>query len=174
MSQINFFMTEKDENEFVKMLFDRDDTLIIKGRFYITKSPKPVKKLNKFGKKEEYYLINTQITPKPYCSARGMGKYFGEYLFDSFKDANIEFSRCYYHNKVLVSGRIFCKLGHLKSAEHNKIYKSWYNFLERWIKERYKKFQDPWWIGPDAEKWSKKGGKLALGDPLADIISLKK
>ena len=174
MSQVNFFMTEKDENEFIKMIFGRDDTLVIKGRFYKTKSPKPVEKLSKFGKEEEYHLINTQITPKPHCSAKGKGIFFGKYTFDSFKDANIEFSRCYYHNKVLVSGRIFCKLGNLESAEHNKIYKSWYLSLDRWIKKRYKRFNDVWWIGPDAEKWSKKGGRLALGAPLADVISLKK
>lgn len=179
MSQINFFMNEKDEIEFFDMIFKRKDTLVLNGIFYDSPNPKPISKISRFGKAGKLVFTNLKLNVFPLLEKNKV-QFEDKYTFDLFKDAHLEFLRCYYYNDVLVSGRIFAKIGWLKTKENNKIYKSWYTSIERWIKKKYKQIDKLWWIGPNAEQWSFKGGKLAFGHPnamaksLSDCVIIKK
>ena len=92
----------------------------------------------------------------------------GQYLYRLYETPVIEFSKSYFCDKqTLVNGRIFAKVGWLDDEKDNKIFKSSYSRIERWIKKRFLKIRDLWWVSPQIEKWSDEGGELALGSPLA-------
>lgn len=163
MSQVNFFMDENDDEEFIAMLRARSDTALFVGRFFDTPTPTP-QRIPNYGSRAELELVNTSVAPTPVCHGRGAGEYRGRYLFDSYSDLHIEFTRSRLENRVLVAGRIYAKIGWAKPEEVNKVGRAWYGSLERWIKKRYRRHRGIWWIGPSAEKWSLAGGRLAFGD----------
>ncbi len=89
-----------------------------------------------------------------------------------FRDAHVDFDRCKITKDLVVSGRIFAKIGWLETTEDNALFRSWYRSMERWIKTRYRRVHRHWWVGPVAETWSRQGGRLALGNELAMQLTL--
>ena len=161
--QINFFMDTEDDNEFINMLLNRSDTIVLLGEFYDTNNPFAIDYIPKYKEANRLMLTNKIINENCYCSKQIFKDGREKYMFDLFYDPNIEFCRCYFNNQILMQGRIFAKVGWLKNEEHNKVYKSWYASIERWIKKNYKKIDNSYWIGKSAEMWSLRGGKLVFG-----------
>jgi len=169
VSQTNFFMNVEDDTEFLDMLSRRGDTAMIAGRFYHSPTPDIGQALPPFGTVQESHLVNLHITPTPTCSHQSDG---GLWLFDMFRDVHIEFQRCYLHQGILVSGRIYAKIGWCANSQTNKAFRSWYSSIERWIKRKYHSIDSTFWVGPHAERWSQSGGLLAFGNPNAMTRSL--
>lgn len=153
-------MSAEDDAEFLDMLSRRDDTAVVAGRFYHSSTPDIAFALPSFGTEQESHLVNLQITPTPTCSQLSPE---GLWLFDMFRDVHIEFSRCYFHQGSLVSGRIYAKIGWSTDPQTNKELRRWYSGIERWIKQRYRRVDSVFWAGPHAERWSRSGGLFAFG-----------
>jgi hypothetical protein len=173
MSQINFFQSREDEIEFTNFLFDQQDTWILSGSFFQKSKPEPLSSRQLPIAQNQITLINKILMPKIEVTTRGLGDLSNVFLFDMYKDPCIQFSRSTLEGNVLLPGRIFAKIGYLEPAETNSLYKSWYSKLERWIKKRYLKVHDFWWIGNGAEKWCRQGGIIALGHIQGKQISFK-
>jgi hypothetical protein len=168
MSQVNFFMTAEDEAAFLDFLFSRTDTHVLEGRFFDSRNPDPLSSKDEVRQADELTLVNKELMPKPIPGSHGSGGY----LFDMFYDPSIEFSRCGTSKKRLLSGRIYAKIGWLKSKEANAVYKKWYGSIERWLKKQYRRVDKIWWFGPGAWEWSMAGGVCCFGDELAFAASL--
>ncbi|MCC9658817.1 hypothetical protein [Rhodopirellula halodulae] len=167
MSQVNFFMAATDESEFFGFLSQRGDTTAVAGRSFPSSSP-PTLDLSLPGlpNGNDITLLHREISQTPSCGDDGLFRY------ELFRHAFIEFSRSVRSDEVMISGRIYAKIGWLDDSEANEAFRAWYNSIERWIKKRYSKIHDHWWVGPSAETWSRSGGQLALGNTLAARVSL--
>ena len=158
MSQVNFFMVDADERELLEMLRARGDTRMIAGRFHPTPAPALVDELPREERLIE--LVNLSLADPPLMRSRGEG---GTYLFDSYKDPHIEWSRCRKENGALVDGRLFAKIGWLEQPEANAAFQKWYSALARWITRRYERTNKTWWVGPHAARWWREGNLLSFG-----------
>jgi hypothetical protein len=162
MSQVNFFMLESDERTFLAALLDRPDTVVFAGRFFESPAPLPLRELPKPEIIELTIVRADLLTYYPPILV-GSGPYQGMYTFDLLKSAHIDWSRSALHGNALMSGRIYAKVGWLSSSDHNRDYRSWYKATERWLKRNLSRLEDVWWLGPDAEAWSRSGGVLVFG-----------
>jgi hypothetical protein len=172
MSQVNFFMTDGDEEAFLDFLFSRKDTHVLCGRLFDSRHPTPLLSKDAIGKAPELTLVNKKIMPQPVASNHGDGAIAGKYLFGLFLDPTIEFSRSRLSKTRLLNGRIYAKIGWLKPKEANAVYKSWYGAIERWLKRNYRRVRKTWWFGPGALEWSMAGGVCCFGNELAFAASL--
>jgi hypothetical protein len=163
VAQVNFFMDAGDEREFLAAIKARGDTRLHIGRFFPSPVPPSSVEVPPFGTQGEIQLTNTVVTSLPRCHGAGGGDHAGEFLFDLHRDLHIQFSRCWWNDGALVSGRLFTKIGWLDNNEANAAGRAWYAAIERWIKHRYKRVRNDWWLGPSAEKWSCSGGRLSFG-----------
>jgi hypothetical protein len=88
----------------------------------------------------------------------------GYYSFPLFHSAWVEWTRSVVlSGGELEAGRVFAKVGWLTQPADNRVYKSWYAAIERWLKRSLRRLDDTWWIGPAAQEWSRSGGVLAFG-----------
>ncbi|MEZ6094436.1 MAG: hypothetical protein R3C03_09400 [Pirellulaceae bacterium] len=163
-------MNKEDESQFLQMLLERGDTELLVGNAFNSPSPTPANRIDLANATDVQYftLLNKSLSQK----IRNQPYDDGLFRFSMFRDAHIDFHRCQISNDLITSGRIFAKIGWLDSVKRNTLYRSWYQSIGRWIKNRYRKIESGWWIGPGAEIWSREGGKLALGGRLAKTISL--
>lgn len=168
MSQVNFFMTAEDEALFLDFIFSRADTHVLAGRFFAERTPSPLASKEKIRECDELTLVNKELMAEPIAGSCGDAGF----LFDMYYDPRIELSRCRTSKERLLNGRIYAKIGWLKSKEANAIYKTWYGSIERWLKKRYRPVDKTWWFGPDAWDWSMAGGVCCFGGELAFAASL--
>lgn len=160
-------MTATDESDFTDYLSNRGDTLAVSGRPFSLPDPEYLDLSSDVLPPVKYItLLHSEVSQPPSRHDDGT------YMHHLFRDAFIEFSRCQRGNEVMVSGRICAKVGWLEDAEANKVYRSWYRSIERLIKKRYTRVRHEWWVGPDAQSWSRDGGQFALGSTLALHVSL--
>ena len=162
MSQVNFFMLESDERNFLATLMSRPDTVVFAGRFFKSPAPLPLKAFPNLEITELTIAKADLLTHYPPFLVEH-GPYEGRYTFDLFKLAQIEWTRSALHGNVLVSARIYAKVGWLSSPDHNRAYQSWYKATERWLKRNSSRLSGGWWVGRDAEAWSRSGGVLEFG-----------
>jgi hypothetical protein len=175
VSQLNFFMLPGDEREFVAFLCSRADTHILAGRFFATPTPQPVRSLRAASRLRTVTLLNAALQRAPRATVRGEGQYSGKYTFDSLRTPCIELSRSRMKDSVLLPGRIYAKVGWLEPKVDNRVFRSWYAAIERWLKQRFVMHRS-WWFGPEARAWSLAGGRVAYGDEpsCALVESLKR
>ena len=164
MSQLNFFQLSNDEREFVEFLGSRADTQILPGRFFASPAPAPITVLPAVSRLREVTLLNATLRPTPRWVTRGEGRYTGKYLFDSLHAPCIEFPRSHMKKGVLVPGRIYAKIGWLEPRVDNRVFRSWYSAIERWLKKSHVKHDGLWWFGPEARAWLLAGGRVAFGE----------
>ena len=151
MSQVNFFITEEELNEFKEIILNKNEMTIL------DETGKTVDELNP---NKNYTILINKISEK-YPPSNGL-----------FKSACIDLKTPDIIKEGIVNGRIFAKIGYLETTEENKIYKSAYSKLERWLKKRCNKLDNYWWYSQKIESWSKNGGHLFLGDINAKKIKL--
>lgn len=162
-------MTEQDDAEFFDAFSQRADSATVAGHSFPSPTPAVGLPLPAFGVRQEIHLVSLSITPTPTCSRQSNE---GSWHFDLFRDVHIEFQRSYIHKDTLVSGRIFAKIGWCADAHTNQAFRRWFSSIQRWLKQRYRRIDSDFWIGPHAEQWSLCGGLLAFGNPNAMIRSL--
>ena len=180
MSQLQFFMTEADERAFLAGLRERSDTDLLLGRFFFSDGPTPLSSLPSLV--GDYPDISQSLVtlvhrgiehgkpPTPVDS----GPYRGQYMFETYRRATIEWSRSYICERgALVSGRLHAKPGHLESASANRAYDAWWRSISSRVRRNCTAVGGGWWVAPQAQLWSEAGGVLAYGDPLAMKRSLK-
>ena len=172
MSQVNFFMLPLDTQNFIEMLLSRDDTAVLPGLFFPSQSPKPMRLPVASHPERHLTFLHSHLGKDVLPTFVESGSFAGSFMYDAFKSPVIQFTFSELQNDVLVSGRVFAKIGWLESPEQNQIYRSWYSSIERWLKKNYLRLHKDWWAGPAASDWSKKGGRLALGDVNAKKVSL--
>ena len=164
MSQVNFFMLDEDERDFIASLLERGDTLLIPCTFARTTRPATVTRLPSCRAAPSVTLANATLRPSPRFPERGAGDFAGLRTFDLLRDPYIEVARSRRRGNVLFAGRLYAKVGWLRPTGDNAVHRRWYSSIERWIKTRYRRHDSTWWIAPAAERWSRKGGSLELGD----------
>jgi len=160
MSQVNFFMTEDDERNFFEFLCACDDTAIYSGREFRTQSPEQLDALPPVVERQLTIAHSglAEVYPPQPDSASGY------YAFPLFHSAWVEWTRSVVlSGGELEAGRVFAKVGWLTQPADNRVYKSWYAAIERWLKRSLRQLDGTWWIGPAAEEWSRTGGVLAFG-----------
>jgi hypothetical protein len=170
VSQVNFFMLGDDEAELFAMLAQRGDVLFLPGRHFASARPRPLQQVP--ARPRELTLVNALLTPEPRCQVRGEDALLGRYLFDMYEDPHVELDRCRRRGQILHDGRLYWKAGRIRPRELDRPFARWAAALARWITTRYRRIDAGWWVGPQAEAWSRKGGKLALGGSLAAQVSL--
>jgi len=163
VSQTNFFMVERDEQEFLAFLRSRPGIHFLVGRFHDKPDPEFEEELPPFGDRREVQIVNAAIRWPLRLSARGAAEFEGKYLLDLFRDPHIELRRCHVDNGCVLPGRIYTKVGWLPDPSENRVLRSWYDSVARWLKKRYKKTEGPFWLGPAAAEWVGRGGR-ALGE----------
>ena len=162
MSQVNYFALPSDDAQFFAALSARPDTAILSDRCFTSATPIRIDSLPEHHT-SELTIAHAALLPfYPPVSVQD-GPYQGSYHFDLFRSAVIAWSRSTVTGNTLVSGRIFAKIGWLESTDHNRLYRSWYGSIERWLKRHMKRVDEVWWIAPEAERWSLSGGVLAFG-----------
>lgn len=173
-------MTEADERVFLAALCERSDTDLLLGRFFFDHDPIPLTSLPSLA--GDYPDISQSLVTlvhrgiehgKPPTRVES-GPYRGQYMFETYRRASIEWSRSYICERgSLVSGRLHAKTGHLESPSANRAYDAWWRSISSRVRRNYTAVGEGWWVAPQAQIWSEAGGVLAYGDPLAKRRSLK-
>lgn len=172
--QVNFYMLEEDEKEFVEFVLGDGKTVIlghgslqevppILGRLPIEDPSPPLFRNYVYFWKPGYPLFMRYIVMKA-----GPLQGQGVYLVDDLTSSVIEFSRSFFspiRENSLTRGRIWAEMRYWEG--NNLIYKGeeferWYDSIARWLRKRYQKIGSKpyFYIGPHAYRWYQAGGNL--------------
>jgi hypothetical protein len=138
--QINFFMTEEDELEFIGYLLL--DANVVGFPFELQSDNIEAMSLNPQEKSDRlniHSLWNKNISPGPcleYVSIQGY------YTIDVFESEVVEYSRSTYDKKGrLRAGRLWIETSYYNSSDPGRLhvkseaFVDWYNQLAKWIKK---------------------------------------
>jgi hypothetical protein len=170
--QVNFYMLEEDEQEFMEFVLSDHKTVIL-GSSSLQETPSildhlPVENspLNWRGEaffwRPDYPLFTRYIVMKV-GPLQGQGVYF----VDGSRSSVIEFDRNFLlpDENMLTRGRIWADMRRLE--EDHFIYKgeefeAWYDSIAKWLRKRYRKVEPGSYfrISPRAYAWYQAGGKL--------------
>lgn len=162
--QVNFYMTEKDEEEFVAFVRSTGDVCILPYRLP-TESLECLENLPEPGTPFwlSLYLWNRDLSPEPRLYYIEKQKHW---YFDDFASEVIEFSRCYWHQGRLGRGRIWAEMTGWDENEPDKTFRKsdafqkWYSRLARWIKRKGKRDKNGDYVLPGAQQFAEQGGVL--------------
>ena len=150
--QINFFMTNSDEDKFIKYVKSTGDVLLF-GYISKTSDFQPLERLpetvtEKFSL--GIWLFNRSI------SKNLETKYIyeqGYFLIDQFNSSVIEFSRCYQEGNAIFRGRIHADFTYMqdnKWINKEPEFGKWYKQIASWLRRNYQRMDSVTYIGPDA------------------------
>ena len=163
--QVNFYMTEKDEEEFVAFVRTTGDVCVLPNR-YPTETLHCLEKLPEPGSPfwAHLWLWNRDVSPEPRLEYVEKQKHW---YVDHFVSEVIEFSRCYRHQRRLGRGRIYAKMTGWDSNEPDKMFRKseafekWYEKLARWIRRKGERDKNGVYVLPGARQFAEQGGVLA-------------
>ncbi len=159
--QIELYMTEEDEKEFVEFVMSTGKIEIMtedmKSRDERWEAIPP---WTEDGRHSDVFFHNTEIP----------GDLF--YLYDQVKDAFsistsespvIEFTRSKQRVDDLMSGRLYavfkaCSFDAEAYVPKDPAFNKWYEKIMRWIKRRYQRLEWNTYAGPKAMELKKRGG----------------
>ncbi len=169
--QVNFYMLEEDEQEFVEFVLGDGKTVLlgtagfqemppVLDRLPVEYSPlDPKDWLTVFFWRPGYPLFTRYIVMKA-GPLQGRGAYF----VDAHRSSVIEFSRSLLRpeENVLTQGRIWAEMRYWEGEQlvyKGEEFEKWYDRIARWLRRRYRKvYYD--YVSPRAYEWSQAGGKL--------------
>jgi hypothetical protein len=170
--QVNFYMLEEDEREFVEfVLSDRKTVILGSGslqevppildRLPVEDSP-PIWRNDVYFWRQGYPLFTRHVVMKV-GPLQGQGVYY----VDSSQSSVIEFSRSLLlpDENMLTRGRIWAEMRRLegdKFVHKGEEFEEWYDSIAKWLRKRYRKIgTKPYFrIGSRAYNWYQAGGKL--------------
>lgn len=174
--QVNFYMTEPDEEEFVHFLRSDMDICI----FMDAQPSSEVIPLKSLPNKDVsgwflLWLWHRRKSPTPEMNYITKQKY---YMVDSTCSEVIEFLRSFIDNGHLTRGRIWAEMSYWDLNKNPPVlmkksdaFNTWYNRIANWIKRRSVKNQLGDYLLPDAVQYVKNGGKLRQV-PFAKIVKI--
>lgn len=160
--QVNFYMTDADEAEFVE--FVRSDRNV--GIFMYAMPTNDIPLLTELPKQGvpcwcALYLWDRDHSPAPKIDYVPQQRY---YVVDPFASEVIEFSRSHLDEGRLVRGRIWAEMGVWQSdgtlVSKSESFRKWFDRLANWIKRRSVRDKLGEYILPGAAEYAKQGGRL--------------
>ena len=161
--QINFYMTDADEQDFVEFIHSQAASLILP---YSTLSPRIVPLTHLPQRGVPFWgvvrLWNESISSEPerrYVAAQR------HYVIDTIRSEVIELSRSYIDEGRLVRGRIWAEMTIAPGADSgenyhkSELFQKWFAKLAKWIKRRSIRDQAGDYLLPGAAKYVQGGGQ---------------
>jgi hypothetical protein len=167
--QLNFYMTAKDEGDFVARVRSDRDVVVFK---YASPTMEVVK-LNVLPSPPEpfwgdLFLWNRELSPTPRLKFIKQQSY---YVADEFESEIIQFSRSHFdydgkqfNKNILVRGRIWAEMrvwqkdGTLLTKSES--FQKWFDRLANWIKRRSVRDEAGDYLLPGAAEYQAQGGNL--------------
>jgi len=170
--QVNFYMLEEDEQEFVEFVLSDGKTVIL-GAGSLQETPPildrlPVEDSPLIWRNDVYfwrrgYPLFTDYGVMKAGPLQGQGVYF----VDSSQSSVIEFSRSLLltDKNMLTRGRIWAEMRRLEGDRFvykGEEFEEWYDTIAAWIRKRYRKIgtRPYFYIGSQAYSWYQAGGRL--------------
>ena len=164
MSQLNFFITDNELRDKLKLALQTGDYKIFVGRYFRTNNPihiYDIDKINDFASLTIW--VNNEIVDS-ICSQKGQGNYADYFLFDYYHDPIIEFDNCKFSNGLISPGRLFYKNGWIKNNELNLIHKKMASKLVRIINKDLVNVSSPFKISAGVKSLIQSGFEIELGE----------
>ncbi len=163
--QVNFYMTDSDEEDFFSFTrSDRDAVIILDG---MTSEDYPC--FTDMPEREapfsySVWLWDRDHSPTPILTEIPKHHFF---LVDRFGSEVIQLSRCSVEEKCLVRGRIWAEMAMWESdgtlVRKSKTFEKWYDRLARWIRSHSVRYDKGVYVMPGAAEFEKQGGRLVEG-----------
>ena len=161
--QINFYMTHKDELDFIEFAKSDRDICIFADRA-TTPDPKCLGELPREDIPGWFvvWLWDQSNSPRP------IWKFIEEqehYVVDPFESEIIEFWRSTFYRGHLVRGRIWAEMSFVDPKDPSKVvskkesFRRWFNRLANWIRRNSVRDAAGDYLLPGAAEFVKKGGK---------------
>lgn len=169
--QVNFYMTNEDERQFVDFLMTTGDVVL---HAYTSMTPRfePVRLLPEPYSGDFWYaftILNRSISSN--LRVRFISQQ-GYYVVDELNSSVIEFTRSVPETsiKAVHRGRIWADLTWLDNEKkiivHKEpAFKKWYETIAGWIRRKYIRLDQLEYAGPDAIKLRDEGGALLTVPP---------
>lgn len=162
--QINFYMTDDDEREFVKFVQSTGKVAVL-SYTSPTEEPTVIEELP--SNKESFwgcqFLWNTETSAMP--SMKHI-KQQGYFIPDAIESELVEFSRSFVDEGRLVRGRIWAEMNGWKRSDVATIiqkgdkFARWFDKLASWIKRRSTRNSNGDYLLPGATTFANQGGQL--------------
>jgi hypothetical protein len=160
--QVNFYMTQEDERDFVE--FVRSDRNV--GILTYTSPINALPLVEELPNRNEHFgghtfLWDMDNSPRPVQEYIPTQKY---YLVDEINSEVIEFSRSNINEGRLVRGRIWAEMvvwnteGTMRPKSES--FQKWFDRLANWIKRHGERNKFGEYVFPGAAQYAKQGGKL--------------
>jgi len=164
--QVNFFMTLEDETAFCQFVLSESDVIIVPARSQVVPvSPlvPPLSAEHRSPIERSLLIWNANIFAGPEYVRHHIGFYYTA----GSQEGGIEFTRSVKDGEVIRAGRLWTEpaffiglSGKVTEPMKKKHYDRWVNMLFSWIRKRYVKYSDLFYIGPGAVQFQEMGGKL--------------
>jgi len=171
--QVNFYMIEQDEAEFLDFALDHPDTVILGSP---SLNPEPLVLDGLPQDRSAVYWRDEVLLWKPgyplfiQPTVMKAGPHAGQKLFfvDELRSSVVQFVRSILlpEENLLTRGRIWADMRRLEGDHFvykGQEFERWYDTMAAWIRKRYRKIgeRSPYfYIGPQAYEWYQAGGRL--------------
>jgi hypothetical protein len=173
--QVNFFMYGTDEDAFLAAARQRGELYILRytspnETFEVLTDLPPSDEPGSF----QVWLWDRSVCKPPVVSWVEQQRY---YTIDRFASEVIEFNRSYEREGRLVRGRIWAEFATWQTSspqvvtEKSLAFRKWFDSLAGWIKRRYTRTPDGWYMGPKAREFQQRGGHFLELD-FAPVVKL--
>lgn len=159
--QVNFYMTEADEQEFIAYIRSSGNIAIFESKQASTEIVE-LQELPPVGKPGWFALIlwNKDCSPKPTLKSIEKQNYYGT---EGYESEIIEFSRSGIIEGQLTRGRIWAQFRHWRLhdippslANKSVEFEKWYERLARWVKKHSVRNSSGEYVFPDAATFLEK------------------
>jgi hypothetical protein len=175
--QVNFFMHGGDEEALLAAARQR-------GELYILRDTSPTETFDlhtDLPSRDELgwfqvWLWDRTVCKPPVASWVQQQSY---YTVDRFASEVIELGRSYEDEGRLVRGRIWAEFTGWRTGasqvtfEKSPSFQKWFNSLASWIKRHYTRTPEGWYVGPGAQEFHQRGGRLVAANfaPVVKLVS---
>jgi len=166
--QINFFATLDDETAFCEFLLSTPGVSMLPARTNALPPPRLVPPLPRECPQpldRSLVLWNANLFAGPEYVKHHIGFFYTA----GSQEGGIEFTRSIQDRNIIRAGRLWASVrgrflynldGTVRDPEKKRQFDSWLNSLFGWIRKRYVKYADLFYIGPGAVHFQEMGGKL--------------
>ena len=163
--QVNFYMTQEDEAEFLEFMRSERDVCLIPDTLP-TESIACMSYLPKRGETLFWFKVSLwdrNHSPPP---KRRHVQEQGYWVVDELNSEVIEFSRSILSEGRLVRGRIWAEMTEWQQTEppslvrKSKTFEKWFDKLARWIRQHATRDENGDYVFPGAAQYESDGGRL--------------
>ena len=155
-------MSKEDEDSFLQYLRSTGDLVILPATSP-TSEVAPVSALPEPNEDEatrRFWLQKTTVS-LPLVTEYAPDK--NGYVIDGFQSPVVEFLRPWMISNVMLAGGIRADMNYLDNDKQDLVqkpadFRNWFDSMQNWIRKNFKHLTLLTYVGPGAEKFSKKGG----------------